>query len=223
MKRLLDGLLEFRRNLTPEAREAFARLATTQHPDTLFIACSDSRVVPNLFASTHPGDLFVIRNAGNIVPGWSPQRAGGVTASICYALQVLPITDVVICGHTQCGAMNALLFPDTASCEAGMDHWLRHGPRPDAPSDHLDDPPPDPNDRLGQINVLLQMEHVRTFPEVIRRESEGSLHVHGWWFDVGRAEVSMYQPSARRFTPIDEASAASLLWEHELRRDQGPG
>src|SRR5436190_3831044 len=112
MKKLIQGIVEFRQNVRPDYRDRFARLALGQAPDTLFIACSDSRVVPNLFASADPGDLFVIRNVGNLVApagsdGISPSDASGA-AAIEFSLINLAVTDIVVCGHSECGAMHAL-------------------------------------------------------------------------------------------------------------------
>src|SRR6185503_9590880 len=116
MRKLIEGIVAFRRGLRPGYRETFARLALGQKPDCLFIACSDSRVVPNLFASTEPGDLFVVRNVGNLVP---PSGPAGITigdaaeaAAIEYAVGTLGVRDIVVCGHSSCGAMRTLL--DTA-------------------------------------------------------------------------------------------------------------
>src|SRR3981081_2713590 len=113
MKKLIEGIVEFRRNVRPGYRETFARLALGQAPDPLFIACSDSRVVPNLFASANPGDLFVIRNVGNLVApagddGSSLDGDAGA-AAVEFSIEMLKVTDVVVCGHSDCGAMRALL------------------------------------------------------------------------------------------------------------------
>src|SRR3954468_4830459 len=112
MKKLLNGIVDFRKNVRPLVKDTFAQLALGQRPDTLFIACSDSRVVPNLFASSDPGDLFVIRNVGNLIP---PCGEDGMSSSdeseaaaIEFALMALPVEQIVVCGHSECGAMNML-------------------------------------------------------------------------------------------------------------------
>ena len=125
MKALIEGLLKFQNEAFPQRTDLFKHLATTQHPGTLFITCSDSRVVPELLTQQEPGELFVVRNAGNIVPSYSP-HPGGVSATVEYAVAVLGVTDIVICGHSDCGAMTAI-----AQCTC-MDHlpavsgWLQH-------------------------------------------------------------------------------------------------
>src|ERR1700684_1008179 len=110
MRKLVKGIVEFRQKRLPSYREKFALLALGQRPDTLFIACSDSRVVPNLFASTEPGDLFVIRNVGNLIPPYQPdsKALGSEAAAIQFGLSSLPITEVIVCGHSECGAIGAL-------------------------------------------------------------------------------------------------------------------
>src|SRR5471030_2638158 len=125
MKSIVSGALKFQQQTFPGLSQLFKQLATTQNPNTLFITCSDSRVVPELLTQQNPGDIFVIRNAGNIVPSYS-SAPGGVTATVEYAVAVLGVTDVVICGHSDCGAMTAI-----ANCTC-LDHlpavasWLRH-------------------------------------------------------------------------------------------------
>src|SRR5690348_4138026 len=130
MRKLLHGIVEFRNNRRPDYREKFARLALGQKPDTLFIACSDSRVVPNLFASADPGDLFVIRNVGNII---APADANGRStsdesegAAIEFAVGKLQVTDIIVCGHSECGAMQALLGGRESVEAEHLRSWLRH-------------------------------------------------------------------------------------------------
>src|SRR5580765_6832895 len=131
MEKLIRGIVEFRRNVRPEYRETFARLALGQSPDTLFIACSDSRVVPNTFASADPGDLFVIRNVGNLI---APAGHDGLSqsdeseaAAIEFAIEKLAVTDIIVCGHSECGAMQAVLNGRSAVESAHLRSWLRHG------------------------------------------------------------------------------------------------
>src|SRR3984885_10816693 len=114
MKKLVNGIVEFRKNLLPEYRQKFAKLAVEQKPDALFICCSDSRVAPNVFASTNPGDLFVIRNVGNIIPPCAGSDGHSVAdeseaAAIEFAIKNLNVSDIIVCGHSECGAMQALI------------------------------------------------------------------------------------------------------------------
>ncbi len=208
MHKLLAGIVDYRRNVRPAYAETFARLALTQAPDCLMVACSDSRVVPNLFASTDPGDLFVVRNVGNFVPPFEVEgrdRAAG--AAVEFSTEVLGVRDIVVVGHSECGAMRALLgsaLPDSAPT---LRAWLSLG-RPAL--EHLSDPlAPDlpPHDRLSQLNVLQQLENLRTYPGVASRIQAGQLKLHAWWFDIAHADVLAWHKERRRFEPIDEPTA----------------
>ncbi len=216
MKKLIRGIVEFRSKLRPEYAETFAKLALGQNPDTLFIACSDSRVVPNLFASTEPGDLFVIRNVGNLI---SPCGADGVSlgdvseaAAIEYAVLYLGVSNIVVCGHSECAAMKELI---TAS--AGVDMpmfktWLYNGypslARMDA-STWIDNRLL-PHNRLSQANVIQQLEHLKSYPSVKKLMDAGKLFFHGWWFDIARAEVFAYEEDLG-FVLIDETEAQRII------------
>jgi len=217
MKKLIRGIVRFHNTVRPGYRETFARLALGQKPDALFICCSDSRVAPNLFASTDPGDLFVVRNVGNMIP---PALADGRSsadeseaAAIEFALLQLNVKDVIVCGHSECGAMQALLEGPAPAGAPNLAAWLRHG------GESLRrlgaGPAPDPgmprHNQLSQLNVLTQLEHLRSYGHVREREQAGTIRVHGWWFDIAQAEVRAYEPALGQFIPIDEAEAARLL------------
>jgi carbonic anhydrase len=217
MKKLIRGIVEFRRNVQEGYREAFGKLATGQSPDTLFIACSDSRVVPNTFASTNPGDLFVLRNVGNLIP---PCDLHGVSisdeseaAGIEFAVRNLNVSDIIVCGHSECGAMRALVDDRRKLEQPNLKSWLRHG---DEALSRLRtgislDSELTEHNQLSQLNVLLQMEHIKSYPIVQKRMAEGKLGVHGWWFDIAKADVYAYEPSRNRFILIDEEEANRLL------------
>jgi carbonic anhydrase len=223
MRKLIQGLLEFRRQVLPASRATFTRLARGQSPDCLFLSCADSRVVPHLLASTHPGDLFVVRNVGNMVP---PGDGDGVStgdpseaAALEFCLLHLAVRDIIVCGHSECGAMTALLERGRVSGAPNLAGWLRHG----APAlaalaegtDLLRDGGPGAqlpvHDRLSQLNVLAQLAHLRSYPLVRAREAERRLRLHGWWFDIGQALVHTWEPEERRFEPIDEEVGERLL------------
>ena len=125
MQRLLDGLRVFQHRVFPALRPRFERLANGQQPHTLFITCSDSRIVPHLLTQTEPGELFVLRNAGNLVPPWTAEHAGEA-ATIEYAVQVLNVREIVVCGHSHCGAMQALLDPASVESLPAVRQWLAH-------------------------------------------------------------------------------------------------
>ncbi len=203
MQKLLAGIRAFHDNVRPGYRERFAHLALGQSPDCLFIACADSRVVPNLFASTDPGDLFVLRNVGNIVPpASSPETSAG--AGVEFATLALGVRDVVVCGHSSCGAMRALALGEVPNGAPSLERWLGHG----APSlarlaeeTRLNDDLSLP-DRLSQANVLQQLDHLRTYAPIAARLAAGEVRMHGWWFDLQQAEVHAYDPVTGRFGPL---------------------
>lgn len=217
MKKLIEGIVEFRRNVQESYREAFGKLATGQSPDTLFIACSDSRVVPNTFASTNPGDLFVMRNVGNIVP---PSGKNGVSiadeseaAAIEIAIDMLNVPDIIVCGHSECAAMRALINDRDKVEQPNFKSWLRHGDEALAllNSGITLDPKLSKHNQLSQLNVLLQIEHIKTYPSVKKRIEEKKLGIHAWWFDIAHADVYAYDEEAKKFVIIDEKTAARLL------------
>lgn len=208
MQKLLRGLAEFQKNVRPAYREKFAQLALGQSPDCLFVACSDSRVVPNLFASTEPGDLFVMRNVGNIVP---PCDASGHSradlsegAAVEFALLALNVRDVVVCGHSECGAMKAIAEREAPPGARNLEAWLDVA-RP-ALTHVRATPPLDPglapHDRLSQLNVLRQLDNLMTYPAVRERVRDGRLNLHAWWFDLTEVRVSSFKPELGRFTPV---------------------
>ncbi len=217
MKKLIKGIVEFRRKRHSDYIASFGHLSNGQSPDSLFIACSDSRVVPNTFASTDPGDLFVLRNVGNLIP---PCDENGVSVSdeseasaIEYSVVNLNIADIIICGHSNCGAMNALLNGRSKVQTPHLKNWLRHGEPAlqKLKQGQTLDPRLSEADQLSQLSVLAQMENVKSYPEVRKRMKEGTLTVHGWWFELSGANVFAYEEELNRFILIDETEAASLL------------
>jgi carbonic anhydrase len=217
MKKLIKGIVEFRQKASPAYRDLFARLALGQRPDTLFIACSDSRVAPNVFASTDPGDLFVVRNVGNMIPpcglaGTSDSDESEV-AAVEFALMHLRVSDIIVCGHSECGAMQAISSGRQEVRAPHLRSWLRHG----LPSlQKLNAIPQSEwglarHNKLSQLNVLQQLEHLKSYPIVRERIDSGALRLSGWWFDIERAEVRAFEPEIGRFVAIDEEEAERLL------------
>ena len=213
MRKLIRGIVDYRNRVRPIARETFARLALGQSPDVLFIACSDSRVAINVFASTEPGDLFVVRNPGNIV---SPAAADGLSvadeseaAAIEFAVGQLQVKDIIVCGHSSCGAMGALLRGrENLNAAPHLRSWLRHAERA---LERVADPTgPGAVDQLSQQNALLQLEHLLTYPIVEEAVRRKALRLHSFWFDIANAEVLVHDASAGRFIPLDEQQAARL-------------
>lgn len=222
MKKLLNGIVAFHENVRPSYREKFADLALGQKPDCLFVACSDSRVVPNLFASTDPGDLFVVRNVGNLVPACNLEGITEVDRSVAvaieYAVQVLQVRDIVICGHSECGAMRALLEPVSIDGIQHLDGWLGHAKEAlvrlnkgtqttfTLPSGRISELTPSlaAHNKLSQLNTICQVEHLGTHPVVAQAVKEGRLRLHAWWFDIAEAEVLHFDDMVGRFVPIAE-------------------
>ena len=212
MQKLIRGILEFRKTRRPEYAETFARLALGQKPDSLFVACSDSRVVPNLFASTEPGDLFVLRNVGNIVSPCGPDGFSvsdeSEAAALEFAIDTLKVRDVIVCGHSECGAIRALLDGGTGGAHPHLDAWLRHAaPALDAHRGgrRLPGAGSDLNN-LSQLNVLAQCENLRSYAVVRDAEQAGRLRLHAWWFDIGKADVLLWNAARGRFDVLDESA-----------------
>jgi carbonic anhydrase len=217
MRKLLMGIVDFRERLLPQYAQRFQDLAQGQAPDTFIIACSDSRIVPDLLASADPGELFFVRNVGNLVP---PATAEGVStgdvseaSAIEYAIRILKVRNVVVCGHSGCGAMKAALARKPMPETPNLDKWLhltasavfrldQEGPL---------DPRLNPHDQLAQLNVLVQLEHLASYPIVRERLADRTLHLGGWWFDIARGEMFAYQRERRIFEPIDRGTAERLV------------
>jgi carbonic anhydrase len=196
IRRLLDGVRQFREQAFPEHSELFQELATGQDPNTLFIACADSRIVPELITQTQPGELFVCRNIGNIVPAYG-EMMGGVSAVVEFACVALEVSDIVICGHSDCGAMKALLNPDSAQLKRmpTVRSWLRNA---DAARSVVEVTQPDLQgddfvQALVEQNVRTQLSHLRTHPSVAARVAMGKLRLHGWVYGIGNGSVSVIE------------------------------
>ena len=208
---LLAGIRRFRRDVfTPNRQRYEQAMSKPQTPHTLVITCADSRIDPEALTQSGPGDIFVTRNIGNLVPAYG-EMVGGVSAVIEYAVQGLGVSQVVICGHTDCGAMKALLHPEAVAAMPTVKTWLRNAEtaisivkaRNSASSEA---------DELSQLieeNVLQQLNHLRTHPSVAAKIAQGKLAVHGWVYDIGNGHVNMYNPSSNRFNPVEHDVSAS--------------
>ena len=182
MKTLLDRARTFRTRVDFNSGE-YRKLAEGQYPEALFITCSDSRVIPAMITGARPGEIFELRNAGNIVPPYGRPGACGEAATIEYALEVLGVQDIVVCGHSHCGAMGALKSGDDLSALPGVDAWLRIA-RPELTS-VLETAPDDPSlPEVSQGNVVNQLAALRSYPVVRQRLDSGRLRLHGWYYEV---------------------------------------
>ncbi|MER6131836.1 carbonic anhydrase [Streptomyces sp. NPDC001815] len=187
MKALLDRARSFARRVDFESGE-YRKLAEGQYPEALFITCSDSRVVPALITGARPGEIFELRNAGNIVPPHGRPGASGEAATIEYALEVLGVQDIIVCGHSHCGAMGALKSGDDLSALPGVDAWLDLA-RPElAPL--LDGALEDPSmPAMAQLNVVNQLAVLGSYPVARQRIDSGRLRLHGWYYEVDTGQV----------------------------------
>ncbi len=205
LDRILKGLQLFQKKVFPKQRELFHQLAHQQRPVALFITCADSRIDPCLLTQTKPGELFICRVIGNIVPRY-PESIGGVSATIEYAVGVLGVPDVIVCGHTDCGVMKGVLDPQALESLANVSAWLRHAqPAREA----LENSKGRLNDAeffmaLTEGNVVEQLKNLQTHPSVAARLEQGSLKLHGWVYHIARGIVTIYDSDRRRFLPAGD-------------------
>lgn len=205
MNDVIGRVFGFEKEVFPNQRALYSKLATEgQSPKALMISCSDSRVVPEQIMQADPGDLFVCRNAGNIVPPFGAQN-GGTVATVEFAVLALGITEIIVCGHSDCGAMKGL-SGDPAKLEAmpSVAGWLRHGA---AARKVIDDSYPelDGDDRVratAQENVATQVQHLRTHPAVAAGIARGEISLHGWFVDIKADQVLALDGESNRFVPL---------------------
>lgn len=208
INRLVDGVRRFRKEAFPQRKQLFADLAGHQQPHTLFIACADSRIVPELITQTDPGELFVCRNIGNIVPSYG-EMLGGVSAVVEYACVALEVTDIIVCGHADCGAMKALLNPSDPRLQAmpTVASWLRNA---EAARSIVAATQPDLTGTaqlkaLVEQNVRTQISHLGTHPAVAGRLAAGRLALHGWIYDIETGGVAAMDGAAGPLVPVEAA------------------
>jgi carbonic anhydrase len=204
VQKLEEGIHHFQANYFASNRELFEQLSEGQRPETLFITCCDSRLVPNLITASAPGELFIVRNIGNIVPAVERGVLGGVSAAIEYAVEVLQVSSVIVCGHTNCGAIDAILNPDRVKHLPYVSRWLegsasipklieeRYG--------HLEG-----EARMAaavEENVLVQLENLRSFKFVAKKLDSGELKMSGWVFKIATGDVFDYDPLTGQFLKL---------------------
>ena len=196
-----EGVRRFRTVVFPERRELYQSLAEKQKPVALFITCGDSRIDPCLLTGTEPGQIFVDRTPGNIVPTYEEALSTGVSASIEYAVLELGVGDVIVCGHSACGAMKALLHPELLENIPATARWLKYAQPAVAmlDRDYRGVNESDRLKRLAQLNVLEQMAHLHTHPVVAERCKRGSLGVHGWFYEIHTGTVEVFDPAKKKF------------------------
>ncbi len=206
LEQLKAGIRRFRTEVYPEHEETYIKAASEpQSPHALFIACADSRIDPELITQSRPGELFVTRNIGNLVPAYG-EMLGGVSAVIEYAVMALKVQHVVVCGHTDCGAMKALLAPDGLEKMPTVNSWLRNAQAALSVANSLaqrNEKPSDLMRRLTEENVLLQMQHLRTHPSIAGAMAREELAISGWVYDIGLGEVRISEDGGRLFEMVN--------------------
>ncbi|MEG3123161.1 carbonic anhydrase [Sphingomonas sp. GB1N7] len=220
MNELIGRVISFKEQIFPNQSALYARLADKgQSPKALIVSCADSRVVPEHLLQAEPGDLFVCRNAGNIVPPYS-NMTGGVSATVEYAVMVLGVSDIIVCGHSDCGAMKALMNPEMVEKMPNVAAWLRHGAAARAVVDTCY---PELHDgeavRVASMeNVVAQIANLRTHPSVSGAIGQGKLSLHGWFFDIQNGVTLGLDGVSGRFVAINEDSPLPIALEAGARR-----
>ncbi len=206
MHKLIQGLHHFQSHVFESQRSLFERLDKGQHPEVLFITCSDSRIDPNLITNTNPGDLFVLRNAGNIIPPYGAIN-GGEAATIEFAVSALKVKDIIVCGHSSCGAIKGLLQPQQLEDLPAVKAWLSHAEATRRiVKENYGGLSEDQKENVAiQENVLVQIENLRTHPAVASRLSAGHLRIHAWTYKFQTGEIFSYSENGQ-FLPATEVT-----------------
>ena len=198
--KLLGGISRFQKDIYPEHQDLFEKLALGQRPEALFITCARSRIDPCLLTQTEPGELFICRVIGNIVPPY-PDALGGVSATVEYAVGILRVPEVIVCGHTDCGVMKGALNPEPLAAYPNVTAWLRYArveQREAQPSAEF-------VLRLTEQNVVAQLKNLRSHPTVAARLNEGDLTLHGWVYHIGSGTVTALDEESQEFRPLGRA------------------
>ncbi len=201
------GVARFQDEIYPREQALYRKLVHDgQKPKALMISCADSRVIPEMITQCGPGELFVCRNAGNIVPPFG-QRNGGVSSVIEYAVLALGVRDIIVCGHSDCGAMGALLHPEKLEGMPNVAAWLHHSQAAERIVEQTlrcDAPEEERHCALAKENVVVQINHLRTHPSVAAGLAAGNLTLHGWLFDLEHGSVLAYDGDTGLFAPMDD-------------------
>jgi carbonic anhydrase len=204
MNPFVNGYKKFRAEVYAPQIKKYQNMAKSQAPKTLFITCADSRVVPSVFTQTAEGDLFQCRVVGNLIPAHG-NNAGGVTSAIEYAVMVLNVNHIIVCGHSDCGAMRAFSHPEKLEGLKAVRSWIEHADSAITMSrehhGHLH------GDAfvaaLAKENVVSQLQHLHTHPCVATRLRRGTLETYGWYYDIGEGTIEQYDPATQTFLPLD--------------------
>ena len=207
LSKIVEGVKKFQAEVYPVQREMFERLKSRQQPIAMFVTCADSRVVPNLFTQTGPGDIFIERNPGNLVPLYG-EFVGGVSAGIEYGMLVLKVPLVIVCGHTDCGVMKGLLHSEQTHGLPGVQEWMRHASeaRHRVMRDHSDATDEEKLRLITEYNVLAQIENLKSHPSVHSRVISGEVDIRGWVYDIGDGSIWAADAESTRFARIGSGS-----------------
>lgn len=204
LEQLKAGVRRFQTTVYPEQAEMYRKaVSVPQEPHTLFVACADSRIEPETITQTKPGEMFVLRNIGNLIPAYG-EMMGGVSAVIEYAVSLLKVKHVVVCGHADCGAMKGLLNPDSVTTMPAVQNWLKNATAARSIAEALgakNDAPEPLMRSVTEQNVLLQIQHLRTHPSVAAAMARGELTISGWVYEIGTGEVRISTDGAK-FMPV---------------------
>lgn len=204
LQHIVEGFQRFRQEVFPQQKALFKKLAHQQTPRAMFITCADSRIVPELITQSDPGDLFVTRNVGNVVPPYG-QMMGGVSTAIEYAVMALGVQHIIICGHSDCGAMKAVLDPQSLERMPTVKAWLRHAEvAKTVVADNCGCADHTTLGILTEENVVAQLDHLRTHPSVASRLACGQLFIHGWVYDIETSEIKAYDAEQGAFRQIGD-------------------
>jgi carbonic anhydrase len=205
LERLKAGIRRFQTGIYPEMAEMYQKaVSEPQEPHTFFVACADSRIDPELITQSKPGELFVLRNIGNLIPAYG-EMMGGVSAVVEYAVSLLKVKHIVVCGHADCGAMKGLLAPDSVTTMPAVQNWLKNAAAAMGVAEALGEEHEDRPTlmrRVTEQNVLLQIQHLRTHPSVAAAMAREELTISGWVYEIGTAEVRIWDEGAKGFVPV---------------------
>lgn len=205
MDKILAGIRRFRTQVFQHQQPLFQSLVAGQRPMALFVTCSDSRVVPSLFTQSEPGTLFELQNAGNLVPPYGVDPSSGISATVEYAVAALGVAHIVVCGHDRCGAMTALVSREGLEDLPAVRNWLQQGERTRRLlSERLRDEGPTPSlvREAIELNVLAQLDNLRTHPAVAAALKRRALQLHGWVYDFESGEVRAHEAAQGIFVPL---------------------
>ncbi|HMF75350.1 MAG TPA: carbonic anhydrase [Bryobacteraceae bacterium] len=211
MRSLINGFFHFKHHVFPQERQHFQKLANGQNPEALFITCADSRIVPDLITQSRPGDLFVCRTVGNQIPAHGAAAGNGVSSAIEYALKALDIRHIIVCGHSDCGAMKAVLDPTKLSDLPATASWLEHAAaaRSVALKSYVGVTDDARLHVLTEENIIAQLRNLATHPSVAVKLAQGELTLHGWYYQIHSGEITSYDAERRIFRPLEQEAVTA--------------